>query len=368
MTPKILSVSGAIPGVIAVLLLAGTREPSTPKSEVQVRAEALMERARRFEDIRSKSAPAFQLKATFSFVGRDLEKAQGTYTEVWVSDSQWRRETVVNDLRRVEVGTANKIWTLDSSKDFPEPATHLPDAMVAFPATALPEVELVEENTAKGIAAECAITKPGPQQERYSLCFDKKSGALLQKVTPKFRTRNSVAYACFYGKFRKFGGFWFPREMACFEDKHLNLEAQIVELSAELSTDPSLFTRSPAATELSLFSPPPGATELGRCSVKPAPPVATIRPDPGFPQGVHSQESSVILSLIVDEHGKPQDVKVRQSGGKGFDEEAATTVQKWRFKPGTCDGSPISVEISVTFDFRGSPDTMINPQIYPYLY
>lgn len=95
--------------------------------DVQSRAEALMQHARQLSDIRSSGAPAFRLTATFSFVGDDLEAVQGTYTETWASDSQWRRETVVNNLRRIEVGAPSRLWLLDSkiiSQKPPKDSSH----------------------------------------------------------------------------------------------------------------------------------------------------------------------------------------------------------------------------------------------------
>lgn len=80
--------------------------------DVQARAEAMLQRARQLSDIRSPSAPAFRLKATFSFVGDDLATVQGTYTEIRVSQSQWRREIVVGDLRQVDIGGVGKHWIL----------------------------------------------------------------------------------------------------------------------------------------------------------------------------------------------------------------------------------------------------------------
>ena len=221
------------------------------KSEIQLRAEALMQKARKLSDIRAKNAPAFRLKATFSFVGKNLESEQGTYTEIWVSDSRWRREIVLGDVHRLEIGTPSRIWRLDNSKDFPATATRLPDLINVFPtATASFEFESIADNTDQKPAEQCATTKPGAQQETYRFCFDQKSGALLAKLSPDIRPKNMTDYTCFYGIFRKFGESWFPREMACFEDKHRILEAKIEDLSAEPSPDAAL------------FKPPPGATEL----------------------------------------------------------------------------------------------------------
>jgi TonB family protein len=339
--------STAFAAVLTLSLSAQQSEkPSAPNSDIQSRAETLMAKARHLSDIRAKGATAFRLKATFTFVGKDLENMQGTYTEDWISDSQWRRETVVKDLRRIEVGTANRIWTLDNSKDFPEAAANLPNLMNMFHAAfATLEFDSITENTEQKPAEQCATTKPGSRQEQYRFCFDQKSGALLATLSPEFRPQNVTDYSCFYGIFRKFGDSWFPREMACFEDKHRQLEAKVEELSAELA---------PNAT---LFKPPPSAAERGRCSGTSAHPVPTLNPEPGYPTGFESKGSSVLLSLVVDTQGKPQDLQVSRSGGEEFDEAALATVQKWRFKPGTCDGEPMPMEVAVEVDFNRQGST-----------
>jgi hypothetical protein len=249
MNTRAILLSIALPSVFAVSLSA--QDPPKPviqKSEVQIAAEALLDRARHLSDIRAKNAPAFRLKATFSFVGKDLEKKQGTYTEVWVSDSEWRRETAVNDFHRIEVGTSSRIWTFDNSKDFPEVAANVPAMMNLFPsASAAFEFESVVDNTDQKPVEQCATTKPGPWQEQYRFCFDQKSGALLATLSSVIRPKNMTDYSCFYGIFRKFGDSWFPHQMACLEDKHRQLEAKVEDLSAEPSPDAAL------------FKPPPGA-------------------------------------------------------------------------------------------------------------
>ncbi len=331
-----------LPALFAVAVFAQEAPKSVvEKSDTQIHAEALMAKARHLSDIRAKNAPAFRLKATFTFIGKDLENAQGTYTEDWISDSQWRRETVVKDFRRIEVGTPNRVWTLDSAVDFPEPATRLASVMNMFQsASSSLEFESVADNLDQRPAEQCATTKRGSRQEQYKFCFDQKSGALLATLSPEIRPKNMTDYSCFYGIFRKFGDSWFPREMACLEDKHRQLEAKVEELSAEPFPDPSL------------FKPPPGAIERGRCSGASVPPIGTLNPEPRFPTGVRGNTASVALSLIVDTKGKPQHIKVSQSGGQGFDDAAVATVaQQWRFKPATCDGEPMPMEIGVILKF-----------------
>ncbi len=342
MSPHAAVLSIALPASLAVSLFAqAPQKPEAPKSEIQTRAESLMDRARHLSDIRAKNAPAFRLKATFTFVGKDLENKRGSYTEDWLSDSRWRRETVVGDFQRVEVGTLNRTWKLDSSKDFPETAAKLSGLMDIFPSTlARFEFESIADSTDTNPPEICATTKPGSQHERYRFCFDSKSGALIAKISPDIRPKGSSDYSCFYGIFRRLGDFWFPREMACLQDKHRELEANVDELAAEPSPDDAL------------FKPPAGATEMGRCLGTSTHPFPTLNPEPNFPTG-GQPGSHVSLSLVVDTQGKPQDLEVHQSGGKDFDTEALKTVQKWRFKPATCDGDPMPMEIRVEVDFHG---------------
>ena len=331
----------ALPALIAVPPFAkAAQQPEPQKSTIQFRAEGLMERARHLSDIRAPNSPAFRLRANFSFTGKDLETAHGTYTEIWLSNSQWRRETIVNNIHRIEVGTADRIWRLDNSTDFPESAARLPDLINVFPQPSRTfEFESITDVTDQKIAEQCATTLPGPQKDKYRFCFDQKSGALLAKLSPEFRPKNLTDYSCFYGIFRKFGNSWFPHEMACFENKQRKVEAQVIELSTESSADPSLFTT------------PPRAIEVGRCFGVSSHPVASpLNPSPDLPKD-SKQNSFVVLSLIVDTEGKTRDVQVTRSGGAAFDEEAVKTVQKWRFTPGKCDGIPIPTEIGAEVEF-----------------
>ena len=338
MNIRVALLPNALHALFAVAVFAQeTPKPVVEKSETQIHAEALMAKARHLSDIRAKNAPAFRLKATFTFIGKDLENAQGTYTEVWVSDSQWRRETVVRDFRRTEVGTPNRIWTLDSATDFPETAAHLPDLMNMFKsASTTLDFESIADNADLKPTEQCATTKRGSQQEQYKFCFDQKSGALLATLSPVIRPKNMTDYSCFYGIFRKFGESWFPREMACFEDKHRQLEAKVEELTAEPSPD------------VALFKPPPGAIERGNCSTKVSPPTTISSVAPSISS---TNALAVTLRLVVDVKGKPRDITVTESGGKNLDQAALDAASKWRFSPATCNGEMIPAQINIHFSF-----------------
>ena len=63
-------------------------------------------------------------------------------------------------------------------------------------------------------------------------------------------------------------------------------------------------------------------------------------------------QGTVVLQLVVDEHGLPQQMKVTRSLGLGLDQKAIEAVAKWRFKPGLKDGKPVPVIATIEVNFR----------------
>ena len=63
-------------------------------------------------------------------------------------------------------------------------------------------------------------------------------------------------------------------------------------------------------------------------------------------------QGTVVLSLIVDETGVAQQIKVSRSLGMGLDQKAIEAVQRWRFRPGMKDGKPVPVYATVEVNFR----------------
>lgn len=63
-------------------------------------------------------------------------------------------------------------------------------------------------------------------------------------------------------------------------------------------------------------------------------------------------QGTVILALVVDDQGRPQNLKVLRSLGLGLDQKAIEAVEKWRFKPGMKDGKPVPVMATIEVNFR----------------
>jgi len=63
-------------------------------------------------------------------------------------------------------------------------------------------------------------------------------------------------------------------------------------------------------------------------------------------------QGTVTLYIQVDPTGKAINMRVLHSLGLGLDEKAMEAVKKWRFKPGTKDGKPVTVEAQIEVNFR----------------
>jgi TonB family protein len=319
---------------------------NTRAADPQSEAETLLERARHLSDIRGPNAPPFRLNATFSFVGDDLETFEGTYTEFWVSDSEWRKEIVIGDRKRIEIGRDSKLWETEIGPMIPEKASRIEFATSVFPArSAKLDFEsldaVVNQQAANERATRCAITKAaGPSRERSALCFDQAIGVLVQYTVPQWARYHITDFACSYGEFKKFGDQWFPYEITCQQGGHRQMEVHVAALDAENFND------------VKLFEPPVGSIELGRCIAGEVSPKLDYARGPTELAGNPGRISSVTVRLVVDIKGEPQDVKIVRSGGDKFDRQAIELVRGWQFRAATCNGQPMAKQIELQVPFR----------------
>jgi TonB family protein len=56
--------------------------------------------------------------------------------------------------------------------------------------------------------------------------------------------------------------------------------------------------------------------------------------------------------LVVGEDGTVRDARAGNALGLGLDEKAMEAIRTWRFKPGTKDGVPVPVAVTVEMNFR----------------
>jgi TonB family protein len=75
--------------------------------------------------------------------------------------------------------------------------------------------------------------------------------------------------------------------------------------------------------------------------------------DPDYTREARKAKISgtVTVSLVVDEHGTPTDLKVVRGLGYGLDEEALKAVSRYRFEPATYERHPIRVPLTISVSF-----------------
>jgi len=83
-------------------------------------------------------------------------------------------------------------------------------------------------------------------------------------------------------------------------------------------------------------------------------PVPIYEPEAEFSEEARKAkfQGVVLVSLIVDEHGKPQNVHVARGVGMGLDAKAIEAVQQYRFKPGKENGKPVATYLNVEVNFE----------------
>jgi TonB family protein len=77
------------------------------------------------------------------------------------------------------------------------------------------------------------------------------------------------------------------------------------------------------------------------------------RPEPGFtPEASQDHvHGTVQVRVDVDTQGLPQRIVIRQPLGYGLDARTVETVSKYRFRPGSLNGEPVTVEMTVNQAF-----------------
>jgi TonB family protein len=84
-----------------------------------------------------------------------------------------------------------------------------------------------------------------------------------------------------------------------------------------------------------------------------------VQTPPEYPLGalMDRVQATVVLSLVVDEEGRPRDLRVVESLGHGLDEAAVTAVSGWKFRPVLLNGraEPVPATVSVDFHLPEAP-------------
>jgi TonB family protein len=83
-------------------------------------------------------------------------------------------------------------------------------------------------------------------------------------------------------------------------------------------------------------------------------PQVLAKTDPEYTEEarVAKYSGTVVLYLEITPEGVAQNIRVVRTLGLGLDEKAVEAIGKWRFKPGTKDGEPVTVMANIEVNFR----------------
>lgn len=110
-------------------------------------------------------------------------------------------------------------------------------------------------------------------------------------------------------------------------------------------------SRGRAQGSVEKYEIPPGVYRVGNGVTPPKP---IYHPNPEYSEEARKAkyQGTVVLWIIVDPQGQPQDIRVVRSVGKGLDEKAVEAVRKWRFEPAKLKGQPVAVQINTEVTFK----------------
>jgi TonB family protein len=84
------------------------------------------------------------------------------------------------------------------------------------------------------------------------------------------------------------------------------------------------------------------------------PPGLLYKVEPEYTQEARAAklQGTVLLYVEISPEGKAENISVRRSLGLGLDEKAIEAVRRWKFKPGTKDSEPVTVQATIEVNFR----------------
>lgn len=328
--------SRLLTGSMCLVLIAAAASAKNNK----VLGNDLIVKARKISDIRAEGAPAFRLEGTFRSIPKEAggREIKGSYTEVWVSATKWRREVRTSSSTLVEIGIGTQIWHANTGSDrlwavLSPPVTRSHEQMIAGDTA---EIDKISDRQVDSLKMTCVESKSN--WSKGIDCLDPGTGALLIHEISGGTKWSPFHYSCIYRNYEQFGEELFPRSVRCRNRPGDTIELTIFKLSNETTPDEALFAK------------PPGAVETRHCQAGVNAPSPIYTPDAILP-GQHGQKITVVLWTAVDENGNVRDSKIARTGGDYFDHLALNTLRQWKFKPAMCGNVPIAVAMEIEMNF-----------------
>ena len=84
------------------------------------------------------------------------------------------------------------------------------------------------------------------------------------------------------------------------------------------------------------------------------PPKVVSKVEPNYTDDARTAkiQGPVVLSLMIDPQGRPNNIRVTKSLDKGLDQQAIDAIEKWHFAPGIKDGKAVRAAATIEVNFR----------------
>lgn len=318
-----------VSALVFASLIPGAALASKPKPQ----PKALMLRALKLTDIRTKGSPPFRLQGDVTIFHTRKGNIEGTYTLIWQSPEKWRETISLPGYTQVRLLDGNKMWRQRSSPIIPlqvfrvQHALNYADWLRPTPGQ---RFKKVKSRKKKGIRQWCLINEKGFGGP--TLCFDSASGVLLRYANYP----DSMELSDYQG----WGNKVFPRTIMLFTGSHRIAGINVIRLS------------SLSQPHVGTFSPPAGATESPGCQ-DPKPPRRLNGSEPRYPSLAKEDHIAGIVRVIakIELDGKVHDATVEDSPDKIFNTPVLNAIQNWTLQPASCHGTPVPLETEIDVKF-----------------
>ena len=291
----------------------------------QPQVRPIFDRMRATGDLRLAGAPAFRMKATFH---SGDGSAKGTYEEIWIAPTKWRREVTLNGTTVVEVRTETAFYRTFAGKYAPRLADDVIDA-ISF--------SLPGDNGGDFHDADWGVTdtklanlpvlrlsagyispqgKPDPLARLY----------FVEDKTAFLRGRYHYSAVTVFNDLQPFGDKVVARKLTIVGNSAGAIEIAITTLEGATNVGEEVFTLSGVKPVYTSDTADERFTQ----------PIAVYTVKPSI-SGWHGQ---VTCALSIDEHGHVRDVDVKGTADESVIKPIRAALMSWEYEPATINGHP----------------------------
>jgi len=322
--------------IAAVLLLCLFLAPFTFADNKNAADGAFIQEAESKFDIFSLSS--FEMMATIHIEnkGRMLD---GSYRFFWNGPAQWREEIAFPGYGEVQIGGRGVVF-LKRSTDFEPVRIEQLHTTLGFGSSGASffdldphpdeSIENIQEQSVNGLRARCAKIVRTVAQEKHErrVCVDIAAGTI---VRPEGFHDTEIAPV---------GTKAYPRRLTFMEDGKPTVSIEITEL------------KTVEGIPASVFESPLGATARPGC-MNPRRPIPILKVDADYPlqERRNRVQGQVDVYAVIGLDGVPKQLAIARGVSPTLNRQSMNAISRWRFKPATCGGNPVDVEMLISVRF-----------------